>query len=69
MKHKSRIKSYRSTLDAYYKQLKYWKYAVSNGQSNKYKTFLMYYIYMIGELQYEIKRIKINLNKRNDIKK
>ena len=67
MKHK--IKSYKNTLDFYSKALKYYKYAVSNYKCNKYKPYFMYYIYMIGDLQYEIKRIKINLNKKNDIKK
>ena len=51
-------------MDAYYKQLKYYKYTVSNGQSNKYKPYLMYYIYMVGDLQNDVKRIKILLNKR-----
>lgn len=69
MKHKNRIKSYRSTLDFYSKALKYYKYAVSNYKCNRYKPYLMYYIYMIGDLQEDIKRIKMNLNKRNDIKK
>lgn len=63
MNNKKIIKHYSVTLNAYFESIKYYKYAVSNYKCSKYKTFLMYYIYMIGELQEDVKRIKIILNK------
>ena len=63
MKHKNKIKSYRVILKAYFESIKYYKYASTNYKCSKYKPYLMYYMYMIGELQEDVKRIKIFLNK------
>ena len=73
MKQNNKNKIYSQSLNTYKQLLNYYKYAVSNYKCSKYKPYLMYYMYMIGDLQQDVKRIKINLNKlkrkRSDNKK